>query len=64
MEKDIGKALGGSEDFSIYKKKDSRPACDMIAHLLRSIYWQPNHIKHLPKTLKKGNLPPPIKQKP
>ncbi len=29
----------------IYEGKDTRPACEQIAHLMRSIFWQPNHLK-------------------
>jgi hypothetical protein len=45
MEQNKGKELGGSEDFSIYEKKDTRPYCEQLAHLLRSIYWSPQHLK-------------------
>jgi len=42
-------SCGSEEDFSVYKKKDTRPACDQLAHLLRSIFWQSNHLKHWKK---------------
>lgn len=41
------------ESQSPYKEKDTRPGCDQVAHLLRSIFWQPNHLKHWNKEKKK-----------
>lgn len=40
-------------DRQIYEQKDTRPNCDQIAHMLRSIFWQPNHIKHWNKERRK-----------
>jgi hypothetical protein len=42
-----------TESQSVYKIKDTRPGCDQIAHLLRSIFWSPNHLKHWNKERKK-----------
>lgn len=43
----MGKEAQPSEkkDWSVYKVKDTRPSCEQIAHLLRSIFWSPNHLK-------------------
>jgi hypothetical protein len=42
--------IGGKEkNLKEYTEKDIRPGCDQLAHLLRSLFWQPNHRKHLVK---------------
>jgi len=46
MERDVGKSCGGSDPSIEYKKVDTIRSCDKIAHLLRSIFWQPNHLKN------------------
>ncbi len=38
----------------IYEGTDTRPACNQITHLLRSLFWQPNHQKHWAKEKKKN----------
>ncbi len=29
----------------IYEGRDERTSCEKIAHLMRSIFWSPNHLK-------------------
>ena len=29
----------------IYEGRDERTSCEKISHLLRSVFWQPNHLK-------------------
>lgn len=36
---------GEEEDMREYTRKDSRPYCLQLAHLLRSIHWYPAHLK-------------------
>ena len=45
MEKKHGTPCGEEEDCSKYKVKDTRPACLQLAHLMRSIFWSPSHLK-------------------
>jgi hypothetical protein len=38
--------LGGF-DPNDYIKPDEKRSCDKKNHFLRSLHWQPNHMKHL-----------------
>lgn len=44
-------------DNSEYVKRDTRAGCEQLAHLLRSLYWQPNHAKHFNKIKHNENRP-------